>query len=161
MPSSETTFFIDTSFHVAYCFGKVEHHEEARAIIEQIRRQCINPTFVTTNLIFAETLNLILRAEWLPKRERPGLARQVGRDIKTYNRIGIISPEMFEMAWDLFERQGERGRSWSFVDCTSFIYIREIRKKRYAQDRLTVKKVLAFDRDFDEAGGEYGFQVIS
>ncbi|GEM_PF-3421016 len=160
MPTPESVFFIDTSFHIAYCIERTEQHGQARAIIDRIRSQFSNPTFVTTNLIFAETLNLIQTRDWVAKSLRWSTARQVGKDILTYNRIGIISPEMFKLAWNLFERQSQVGKTWSFVDCTSFVYIREIRKKQYGQDRLTIKNALAFDSDFEQAGREFGFQVF-
>lgn len=160
MPTPESVFFIDTSFHIAYCIQPTEQHGQARAIIEQIRSQFSNPTFVTTNLIFAETLNLIQTRDWIAKPLRWSTARQVGKDIITYNVIGIITAEMFRQAWELFERQERKHRTWSFVDCTSFVYIREIRKKQYGQDRLTIKNALAFDSDFEEAGREFGFQVF-
>ena len=159
MPSPESTFFVDTSFHISYCFER-ERHEEARSLIRAIRNRFSNPTFVTTNLIFAETLNLIQTRDWIAKQLRWSTARQVGKDIITYNVIGIITAEMFRLAWELFERQEQKHRSWSFVDFTSFVYIREIRKKQYGQDRLSIKNALAFDSDFDEAGREFGFQVF-
>ncbi len=159
MPSPESTFFIDSSFHVSYKFEGQEHHQESRNIIRGIREQYTNPTFITTNLVFSETISLITCREVLPKKLRHKYAMDLGEDILRFNIVHAFPPEMLLDTWGLFYERANQGYGWSFVDCSCFIFIREIRKHKY-NPRFTIKKVLAYDKHFDAAQGEFGFKVI-
>ena len=161
MPSPEFTYFIDTSFHLSYCFADEDCHQEARAIIDNIRTDCNNPTFITTDIIFAETINHVYCSQLIKShRERQRYAIQIGNDIIRYNKIVSITPEIFILGWKLFVERNQQGYTWSFADCNSLVFIREIRKAKYKPDNYTIKKVLSFDKDFIHAQEEFGFKVI-
>jgi predicted nucleic acid-binding protein len=160
MPSPESIYFIDTSFHISYCIEDEDHHQEARIFIEQIREKYSNPLFLTTDLIFAETINRIYCSKIIRSRaERQQYAIQIGNDIIKYNNIIKITPEMFFEAWRLFTERNQQGYNWSFVDCSSFVFIKEIRRSKYKPNNYTIKKVLTFDEHFISAKDQFGFEV--
>ena len=158
MPSPESIFFIDTSFHISYKFSSESNHQKAQSVIKKIKDNFSHPTFITTNLIFSETINLIMCRETTKRKERYKYAIELGQDIMKFNSIGVIDPEMVRNAWILFQTKATKGYGWSFVDCASFIFIREIKKHKH-NPRFTIKNVLAFDRHFIEAQQEFKFKV--
>ncbi|OGW58022.1 MAG: hypothetical protein A2Y48_06875 [Nitrospirae bacterium RIFCSPLOW2_12_42_9] len=160
MPSPESTYFIDTSFHISYCITDEDHHSNARDIINQIRQLYANPVFITTNLVFAETINHIFCSQLIKSQhKRQQYSIDIGNDIITYNKIITVSPDMFIGAWKLFVERNQQGYPWSFVDCSSFVFIREIRRSKYKPDNYTIKKVLSFDAHFKSAQNEFHFEV--
>lgn len=161
MPSPESIFFIDTSFHISYAFADEDNHHTARAIIEHIRNTYSNPLFITTDIIFTETINHIYCSKIIKSHHnRQQFAIQIGKDIITHNNIIKVPSEIFFGAWQLFVERNQQGYAWSFVDCSSFIFIREIRKAKYKPDNYTIKKVLSFDEHFISAQNEFHFDVI-
>ena len=96
--------------------------------------------------------------ETIRRKERYNYAFQLGQDIINFNQMGFIDQDMVREAWNLFQTMWKKGYGWNFVDCTSFIFIREIKKHKY-NPRFTIKNVLAFDRHFMEAQDNFKFKV--
>lgn len=161
MPFPQSTFFIDTSFHLAFFFKKEQHHKAARTSIARIRKEHSNPFFVTTDLIFQETLSIVHRTRNIGDRyHRARAAIRLGADITKFNKVYPLDTDMIFMAWDLFVRMNQKSVFWEFTDCSSFVFIREIRKGKYKPDNLTIQQVLSFDGHYQEAAQEFRFRVV-
>ena len=123
--------FVDTSFWVAYRFGRDDHHAEALALWAD-RSQPL----LTTRLVVGET--------WTFLRRRIGHTEAVGYldVVEASPRVSIlhVDPPVEEAALKWLRRHDER--DYSFVDATSFEVMR--------RERIT--EALAFDGDFAAAG---------
>jgi predicted nucleic acid-binding protein len=124
--------FVDTSFFFASSEPSDYEHPTARALFESLDR----PRLVTTNHVRGETWSLV--------RRRSGHRRAVhfldlleeSRSIQLFD----VTPEIERSALAWLRRHDER--EYSFVDATSFAFMRENR----------ISEVLAFDGDFTAAG---------
>ncbi len=160
MPAPESVYFIDTSFHIAYFFEDDDYHSDARTSIDIIYESYPSPTFVTTNFVFQETINRVERTEHIRSpHERARVALQLGKDIFDFNEVYLVDNDMLSAALELYFERNQRGPSWGFTDCSSFIFIREIRKKKYGPKRLTIRNALSFDKHFHEAAPVFKFEV--
>lgn len=161
MPTPEATFFIDTSFHLAYFFKKEKQHAAARSSITKIRRTHTDPFFVTTGLVLQETISAVHRDKSIGDRyERAQAAIRLGRDILEFNDVYALNAEMFFQAWGLFIEKNQENVLWEFTDCSSFVFIREIRKSKYKPDNPTIRQVLSFDGHYHEAAPLFKFKVV-
>jgi predicted nucleic acid-binding protein len=161
MPSPESTYFIDTSFHIAYFFEDDDNHDDARTFMSMIYETSRSPTFVTTNLVFQETMNLVHRNMRIGNlHERIMAAMQLGKDIIEYTEVYAIDPDMLFKSFELFVEKNQEGYEWGFVDCSSFVFIREIRRKKHGSKRLTINQALAFDDHYREAAPLFDFNVL-
>jgi len=161
MPAPESIYFIDTTFHLAYFFAKEKKHADAQAAIARIRRADQNPLFVTTDLVLQETISFVHHAKSVGDRhERAQAAIRLGRDIFEFNKVYPLDEDILFWAWELFVSKNQEGVFWEFTDCSSFIFIREIRKSKYKPHNLTIRQVLSFDGHYKEAAPLFKFKVL-
>lgn len=126
------TLFADTSYLYAGLVARDSRHAEAVALLSQVDGREI----VTTNHIAGECWSLLRRrwghavaSRFLDQLELSGV-------VTTHH----VSEELEEGAFAWLRRHNER--EYSFVDATSFAFMRE--------NRIT--EALAFDGDFTAAG---------
>lgn len=161
MPPPESTYLIDTTFHIAYFFEDDDNHQAAMDTLALIRDIYHSPTLVTTDLVFQETINLVHRdARIRNPYERALAAMEIGKAIFEFTEGYTIDTEILFRALEMFVEKNQEGYSWEFTDCSSFVFIREIRIRRYGTKRLTIGNALSFDTDFRQAGPMYNFNVL-
>ena len=130
--------FVDTSFFVARFNRRDRNHRLASSFLGSQREPDADVfRLVLSDYVFDETVTT-LRFQ----SRRHDVAVTAGKAIlesKAFDRVSVEEP-VFEAAWSLFlERPDKR---WSFTDCTSFVLM----------ENLDLRKALAFDRNFVEAG---------
>ncbi len=123
--------FVDTSFWVALQFARDEHHEAA-ALLWQQRQTAL----LTTNHVLGETWTFLNRR--LGHRPAKGFVENARRSPRL--SIEHVGEDIEADAWSWLRRHDER--TYSFVDATSFMFMR----------RLRLSEALAFDGDFAAAG---------
>lgn len=125
--------FADTSFLVAAVDDRDQHYEAARQLLQKTSDRRI----VTTNQVRGETWTTLRRKLWHGKAVE--FLDSIGGEGQ---RIGVarVSEELEIEALDWLRRHDER--EYSFVDATSFAYMRARR----------ITEALAFDGDFAAAG---------
>jgi uncharacterized protein len=125
--------FADSSFFIAYIIGRDRNHEAA----VQLFSRFANRRIVATNHVRGETWT------WLCSRSRHGNAvaflDSVGSEA-SHIEVVRVAAEAEDEALQWLRRHDER--EYSFVDATSFAYMRANR----------IEEVLAFDGDFAAAG---------
>lgn len=125
--------FADTSFFVAGADPHDRHHAAALKLFERFSGQRI----VTTNHVRGETWTTLRRKLWHGKAVRFLDSLEGGR---RHIEVFGISDELEDEALNWLRAHNER--EYSFVDATSFAYMRARR----------ITDVLAFDGDFAAAG---------
>jgi uncharacterized protein len=125
--------FVDTSFLVAGLIPNDNHHRDAVRLSQRIARQRL----VTTNHIRGETWTWIRRKTWHSKATEmlDNLDSPEG-----YVQVMRVSEELEDEALRWLRQHDER--EYSFVDATSFAYMRA----------RGIQEALAFDGDFAAAG---------
>jgi uncharacterized protein len=125
--------FVDSSFLIAGIDEQDPRHEVALDLLDKV----VGNPMVTTNQVRGETWTWLRRKRWhgLAVELLDGLAEKEGH-------IGVrrVSEQLEDEALHWLRRHDER--IYSFVDATSFAYMRERR----------ITDVLAFDGDFTAAG---------
>lgn len=125
--------FADSSFLIAYLIERDRHHDAAVRLYKQLAAQRI----AITNHVRGETWT------WLRSRTRHEKAvaflDSVGRD-DGYIEVGSVSEELENDALRWLRQHDER--EYSFVDATSFAYMRA----------KGIQEALAFDGDFAAVG---------
>ena len=125
--------FADSSFLIAYLIERDRHHEAAVRLYEQLATQRV----AITNHIRGETWT------WLRSKTRHERAvaflDSVGRE-GGYIEVNRVSENLEDEALRWLRQHDER--EYSFVDATSFAYMRA----------KGIQEALAFDGDFAAAG---------
>jgi predicted nucleic acid-binding protein len=125
--------FVDSSFLIAGIDERDPRHEVALDLLDKV----VGSPMVTTNHVRGETWTWLRRKRWhgLAVELLDGLAEKEGH-------IGVrrVSEQLEDEALHWLRRHDER--VYSFVDATSFAYMRARR----------ITDVLAFDGDFAAAG---------
>jgi len=125
--------FADSSFLIAYLIERDQHHEAA----VQLYKQFASHRVAITNHVRGETWT------WLRSRARHEKAvsflDSVGRE-DSYIEVFRVPDELEDGALRWLRQHDER--EYSFVDATSFAYMRA----------RGIEKALAFDGDFAAAG---------
>jgi len=124
--------FIDTSAFIALTFPSDSFHKKANAWWKKNEKE----SFVTSDLVVIETLG------WIRYKGGKKIAVEAGERFYSGRGLSIVkvSPEDEENAWENFKKLD--GKSVSMVDSTSFVVM----------ERLKIKKVFTFDKDFEKAG---------
>jgi uncharacterized protein len=125
--------FADTSFFVAGANDRDQYHDEALRLFEIVAPRRI----VTSNHVRGETWTTIRRKLW-HGRAVEFLDTIGGRDQQV--QVAQIPDELEAEALRWLRQHDER--EYSFVDATSFAYMRA----------KGIKEALAFDGDFAAAG---------
>lgn len=127
--------FVDSSAWLAIADVRDGNHRAGFAFLTDLVRGKAG-RLLTSDYVLDETLTLM--------RKRSGL--ETVREFLTRLRLSPsvqqiwVTRGQYEAALELF--LGQRKRSWSFTDCTSFAVMREI----------GVRDAFTFDADFREAG---------
>jgi uncharacterized protein len=125
--------FIDTSFFIALLDDREARHEIARRHFDELGGERI----LTTNLVRGETWTWLRCKRWHARAvEFLDSIGGEGRRIE----VARVSEELEDEALDWLRQHDER--AYSFVDATSFAYMRARR----------ITDALAFDGDFAAAG---------
>ena len=128
------TCFVDTSAFAALYNRKDAHHCDAKQIWTTLR--CQNATLYTSHDIIAETVILI--------RRRIGFHQAVvcGDDLWDSPVLEILRSDTRQdrEAWELFQKYQDK--ELSFVDCLSFIFMKE----------LSIRQAFSFDSHFTQVG---------
>jgi uncharacterized protein len=134
MPSR---LFVDTSAYVALARPNDEHHQEALAVAQKLRRQ--RARLYMTNFVVAETHALLLR--YLGASAARSFLREVDK-----GAVAIVvraDPTDEELAKTLIYHHIDK--EYSLVDAISFVVM----------ERLRLKQAFAFDKHF----AQYGWQI--
>lgn len=130
--------FADSSFLVARFNVRDRSHRAALAFLEGQREAGADALrIVLSDYVFDETVTALIT-----RSKRHEVAAAAGRAILASENLRLVRVEapVFDAAWDLFLQRTDK--EWSFTDCTSFVLM----------ERLGIRKALAFDRNFLEAG---------
>jgi uncharacterized protein len=125
--------FIDSSFLIAAFIKRDENHAAASALYQAV----VNRRVVTTNHVRGETWT------WLRSRSRHENAVAFLDNVEiaeSHVEIARVSEELEDEALRWLRQHDER--EYSFVDATSFAYMRA----------KGISEALAFDGDFAAAG---------
>lgn len=149
-----TCVFVDTGAFIATLSRDDRYHSKAQSVYAALNSG--GASMVTTNLVIAETVNLLMRKgntgyrvavrlgstlqdRWItlctdiePKSLPPGKL-----DVVAYS-----TPRIKQEAWEILERYDTAG--FSFTDCVSFAVMQS----------LGISKAFAFDSHFDVLGFE-------
>jgi uncharacterized protein len=112
MPNS---LFIDTSGWANFFIQTEPFHRQALQTLATSRKQ--NETFFTTNYILTELIALLDS----PLRQPRNRIFEIINNIKTrpYIQILYINKDLDQAAWELCQKRPDK--SWSLVDCSSFV----------------------------------------
>ena len=130
--------FADSSFLVARFNVRDRDHRAAIEFLEAQKGASPDAfRLVFSDYVFDETVTALA-----VRSKRHDLASAAGRAILESKNLRLvrIEPPVFAAAWKLFVRRSVK--RWSFTDCTSFVLM----------ENLELRKALAFDRNFVEAG---------
>ncbi len=131
--------FVDTSAFIAIVNAGDSWHEKALELLGKIEDGDLKfKRIVTSDYVIDETITRM--------RFSVGYKEAVewGRNILASNVVDRINvdEEIFNRAWSLFEKYDDK--MLSFTDCTSFSIM----------EKMGIRKVFAFDEDFDKVGFE-------
>ncbi len=166
MAFPDTSFLIDTCFHVAFKLKNEDKHTDANLIIQEIRNNCRDCRFYTTDHIITETVNHIISTDPLvptTKRDLLNIAVELTKEIN--EACYILKPAQHDDIWnasqELFYKASEKNLGWSLTDCLTLEAMRLLRKSKFGGERLN--QILTFDGHFEEAKQyfkEYDFLKI-
>lgn len=128
--------FVDTSAWVALFVENDQNHKKAVCIFNEIKNSRL-PIY-TSDYCIDETITAILVRGSHKQSVLAGEALFASKIIK----IISVCPDYLQLAWELYQKY--RDKRFSFTDVTSFSIMKD----------LNIKKALAFDRDFIQAGIE-------
>jgi uncharacterized protein len=125
--------FVDTSFLIAGFDDRDPHHEEAMRLTERLAGR----RMIATNHVRGESWTWFGRKRWHGKAVEvlDALTAQSG-----HVQVDFVPEQLEDEALRWLRRHDER--EYSFVDATSFAYMRAKR----------IEEALAFDGDFAAAG---------
>jgi uncharacterized protein len=129
--------FVDTSAWLALA----DAHDRAHTSVIELYARLSRGEFgkaVTTNYVQAETLTLVRMNLGVEKVARIAEAFETSKELRTFWVEPVHHQEAVRMML------GHKDKEWSLVDCSSFVVMTS----------LQIRKALALDRDFDQAGFE-------
>ena len=126
--------FLDTSFVVALELSDDQHHDEAVGFWDKLAN--LSPAIVTTSYVFDEIVT------FFNGRNLHEKALDIGNRLLTSSHITLIHVDesLFNAGWRYFQQHDDK--RYSLTDCISFTLMNE----------MGIHRVLAFDRDFIQAG---------
>ena len=129
-----TAHFLDTGFLIALESADDQHHAEALAAWSDIHK--VRARLVTTSYVFDEVTT------FFNSRGHHAKALEIGEALLQSHVVTLVHVDepLFAEAWREFARHADK--RYSLTDCVSFVVMR----------RRRIKKALAFDKHFTEAG---------
>jgi predicted nucleic acid-binding protein len=129
-----TVHFLDTGFLIALESADDQHHAEAVAAWHDIQKA--RTRLVTTSYVFDEVTT------FFNSRGHHAKAVEIGEALLNSQSVTLVHVEepLFAEAWREFARHADK--RYSLTDCVSFVVMR----------RRRIKKALAFDKHFIQAG---------
>jgi len=128
--------FVDTSGWVALFVDNDKYHKKAASIFEEIKNS--KALIYTSDYVVDETVTTILARGSHKQSLLAGEALFTSKIIK----IVYVCPDYLQAAWELYQKY--KDKMFSFTDVTSFVIMKG----------LDIRKALAFDREFIQAGIE-------
>ena len=128
------TAFIDTNYLTALLYPRDTLHQKANEVSQQLNGY----SFVTTELIFAETLNGLADKGHQIRLAAVSTVMALRNRLDT--RVFPQTSELFGRAFDHYRARPDK--SWGLVDCASFIIM----------DEQGITEALTHDRHFQQAG---------
>lgn len=131
-----TTLFLDTGFLIALESVDDQHHRQAIACWHQLRMEPCS--LVTTSYVFCEIVT------FFNVRSLHAKAVEIGDQLLKSNEVNLVQvdEDLLSESWRYFVRY--RDKRYSLTDCASFVVMK----------RLKLKRALAFDQHFSQAGFE-------
>ena len=131
-----TVYFLDTGFLIALEAADDQHHTAAIAVWHELRNQRV--TFVTTSYVFDEVVT------FFNSRGHHAKAVTIGETLLGSTLVTLVHVDeaIFAEAWRDFSHYADK--RYSMTDCASFVVMK----------RRRIKKTLAFDKHFTQAGFE-------
>ena len=132
-----TSFFLDTSYHVAMIDRRDQLHVATLALARQLERAS-DATFVTTDDVLVELLTFMSKQA---ASVRTGTVLYVD-GLRRKPAVVIVrqSPALFDAGLDLYRQRPDK--TYSMTDCMSMVVCRE----------RGITGVLTYDRDFEQEG---------
>jgi predicted nucleic acid-binding protein len=128
--------FLDAAYLVALLRARDALHGQALTLSRSLARE--GARYVTTALVFAETLALVARAGEALRRDGVSLVRDLSADDAC--TVVDCSSALIEAALTLYEARGDK--TYSLTDCASMVICRE----------RGITDVATADRDFVQEG---------
>lgn len=119
--------FIDASFYLSLLNSKDNNHKKAL----EIGKEHSGKDQVTTQMVLGEVLTVGAQ-----RFNKPLTIKFVEEIFKSSTRIVLEKPELIKKTFLIFQKIRSKNISW--VDCYSFIVMKE----------LKIEQALTFDRDF-------------
>lgn len=131
-----TAYFLDTGFLIALEAADDQHHAAAIAAWRDIRKTRVR--LVTTFYVFDEAVT------FFNNRGHHAKAVEIGETLLASRVVSLVHVDeaTFTQAWAEFVRYSDK--RYSLTDCASFVVMK----------RRRIRKALAFDRHFTQAGFE-------
>jgi predicted nucleic acid-binding protein len=128
--------FLDTGYIIALEAKDDQHHQVALKHWQSLLKSL--PRLVMTSYVFDEIVS------FFNSRNQHAKAVEVGRRLISSPTIDFIHVDeyLFFEGWHYFEQHADK--LYSLTDCISFVVM----------ERLKIRKALAFDRHFVQAGFE-------
>lgn len=128
--------FVDTGGWAALFVDNDKYHKKAVSIFEEIKDS--KALIYTSDYVVDETVTIILARGSHKQSVLAGTALFTSKIVK----IVHVCPGYLQAAWELYQKY--KDKMFSFTDITSFVIMKD----------LNIRKALAFDREFIQAGIE-------
>ncbi len=126
------TVFADTTYWAGIIDPKDQYHSRAEEVSQTIEKAVI----VTSELILIELLGLLRRHGKSIRTSAVDFCKNIKRNRNV--RVIDSTTELFNKALELYDKR--RDKTYSLVDCSSFVIMRE----------LEIREALSFDSDFEK-----------
>ena len=130
------SIFLDTGFLIALESKGDTHHRKAHDFWREFARR--PESLVTTTYVFDEVVTFFNNRDFHAK------AVEIGERLLTSHLVTLVDvdDQIFKEGWAQFQRHSDK--RYSLTDCISFVVMR----------KHGIKRALAFDRHFTQAGFE-------
>ena len=126
--------FADAGYWIAVTYDNDDLHSIARSATEKLG----NCRILTTEMVLVELLNYASRLG--PQRRR--LASNITQNILENTNIEVVPQTSRQFRESVYRYASRQDQRWGVTDCSSFLLMEE----------RGITEVLAYDRDFEQAG---------
>jgi hypothetical protein len=126
-----TSYFADTSYYVSLLDGHDAMHAEAQRLTPTLKGHIVTTAYVLLEL-----------SAYFARPPYRGVFLTFAEQLRQGRYVTIIPAEqtLFDRGWTLYA--SHRDKSWSLVDCISFVVMRE----------QSIHEVLTTDHHYEQAG---------